>query len=187
VSPYTDPGQHIFWITSRALGIVALLLLSASVGLGLALSGRVARAPGVAGRLRHVHEALSLTALAAIAGHGLLLLGDGYLRPGLAGIAVPFALKGQPAWVGVGILGGWLSAVVGLSFYARRWIGSRTWRRLHRLTAAAFALSIVHAIGSGPDTRSLWLAVMLGVALAPVSLVATYRYLPRSSRTGALP
>jgi len=181
VNTYTDPGQHFFWITSRALGIVALILVSASVGLGLALSGRVSRRPGVAGRIRNLHEALSLTALAAIAGHGLLLLGDSYLRPGLVGIAVPFALAGQPAWTGVGIIGGWLSAVIGLSFYVRRWIGNRTWRRLHRWTLAAFGLGIAHAIGSGPDTRSLWLLVMLGTALAPVTLIATYRFLPRTS------
>ena len=177
----SDPSQHFFWITSRALGIVALLLVSASVGLGLALSGRVSRQPGLAGRIKHLHEALSLTALAAIAGHGLLLLGDGFLRPGLVGIMVPFAMRGQPVWTGVGIIGGWLSAVVGLSFYVRRWIGTRTWRRLHRWTLAAFALGIAHAIGSGPDTRSLWLVVMLGTALAPVTLIATYRFLPRQS------
>ena len=92
---------------------------------------------------------------------------------------VPFAMRGQPVWTGVGIIGGWLSAVVGLSFYVRRWIGTRTWRRLHRWTLAAFALGIAHAIGSGPDTRSLWLVVMLGTALAPVTLIATYRFLPR--------
>ncbi|MEA2154289.1 MAG: hypothetical protein QOE11_429, partial [Solirubrobacteraceae bacterium] len=36
-------GDHFFWITSRAAGIAALLLASAAVGLGLALSGRLAK------------------------------------------------------------------------------------------------------------------------------------------------
>ena len=178
MSSYTDPGQHIFWITSRALGIVALLLVSASVGMGLAMSGRVSREPGVAGRLKHFHEALSLTALGAISGHGLLLLGDSYLRPGLAGIAVPFVMHHRPFWTGLGIVGGWLAAVLGLSFYARRWIGARTWRRLHRWTLAAYLLALVHAIGAGSDTRSVWLLVLLGATLLPIALLVAYRYLP---------
>ena len=55
--------------------------------------------------VKHLHEALSLTGLAAILGHGLLLLGDGYLRPGLAGIALPFAMNHRPLWTGIGIIG----------------------------------------------------------------------------------
>jgi methionine sulfoxide reductase heme-binding subunit len=178
VTSYTDPGQHVFWITSRALGIVALLLISATVGLGLAMSARVSSRPGVTGRLKHLHEALSLTALGAIAGHGLLLLGDGYLHPGLAGIALPFQMKGQPVWTGVGIVGGWLAAILGLSFYVRRWIGTKLWRRLHRWTLAVYVLSVAHTIGSGSDARSLWLLAILAATAIPIVLVATYRLLP---------
>ena len=39
--------------------------------------------------------------------------------PGLGGIALPFALGSQPAWTGVGIIAGWLAAIIGLSFYVR--------------------------------------------------------------------
>ena len=82
---YTDPGQHVFWLASRSLGVVALVLIALSVGLGLALSGRISREPGAPARLKHLHEAMALTSLLAIAGHGLLLLGDGYLRPASPG------------------------------------------------------------------------------------------------------
>jgi methionine sulfoxide reductase heme-binding subunit len=178
MTSYTDPGQHLFWITSRALGIVALLLISASVGLGLGLSGRVSREPGVAGRLKHFHEALSLTALAAIAGHGLLLLGDSYLKPGLTGIALPFAMSHRPFWTGLGVIGGWLAAVLGLSFYVRRWIGTRTWRKLHRWTLAVYALGVLHTIGAGSDAGSLWLVAVLGATALPIVLLTAYRFRP---------
>jgi hypothetical protein len=124
----TDPTQHAFWLASRAVGIVAIVLVSAAVTLGLLFSGRFARRPGAAARLKTLHEAVTLTSLGAIAAHGLLLLGDGYLRPGLAGIALPFALDSQPVWTGVGIIGGWLAAILGLSYYARRWIGVAAWK-----------------------------------------------------------
>ncbi len=89
---YTDPSQHVFWLSSRAAGIVAMVLVSGAVTLGLLLSGRFASRPGAAARVKTLHEAVTLTALGAIVLHGVLLLGDSYLRPGLAGIALPFAL-----------------------------------------------------------------------------------------------
>lgn len=184
MTSYTDPGQHLFWITSRALGIVALLLISASVGIGLGLSSRVSREPGAPGRLKHFHEALSLTALAAIAGHGLLLLGDSYLRPGIAGIALPFALNHRPFWTGLGVIGGWLAAVLGLSFYVRRWIGTRTWRKLHRWTLAVYALGVLHTIGAGSDGGSVWLIAIVVATGLPIALLATYRW-QQSFRAGA--
>jgi sulfoxide reductase heme-binding subunit YedZ len=171
----TDPGQHAFWIASRALGVVAMLVLSAAVGCGLALSGRMNGRPGAAAWLKTAHEALTLTALGAIAGHGLLLLGDPYLHPGLTGIAVPFALGSQPVWTATGIIGGWLTAVLGLSFYARHRIGVSTWRKLHRWTALAYVLCLAHTIGSGTDARSSWLLFLLAVTTLPVVAVAAKR------------
>ena len=184
---YTDPGQHVFWLASRSLGVVAIVLIALTVGLGLALSGRISRQPGVPSRLKHLHEAMSLTALIAIAGHGLLLLGDGYLRPSLAEIALPFAMPGQPVWTGVGIIAGWLAAILGLSFYVRRWIGVRVWRWLHRWTLLVYVLGLAHTLGSGTDAESAWLLVTLGATALPVVFAATYRFLPSGNRKALAP
>lgn len=182
MSGTTDPSQHLFWLASRALGVVALVVISLSVGLGLSMSARLVRLPGAPARLKHIHEALSLTGLIAIAGHGLLLLGDRYLHPGLAGIALPFALAGQTVWTGVGIIAGWLAAIVGLSFYVRRLIGTQVWRWLHRWTLAVYLMSVAHAIGSGTDGRSAWLLALIGLTAAPALFAGVYRFLPRERR-----
>jgi sulfoxide reductase heme-binding subunit YedZ len=175
---YTDPGQHFFWLASRALGIVAIALLAFSVTIGLGLSGRFLRRPGLPARLKHLHEAVALTTLGAMAGHGLFLLGDTYLRPGVAGITLPFALAVKPLWTGIGIIAGWLAAIVGLSFYGRRWIGVRTWRWIHRWTLAAYALAVVHALGSGTDAASAWFIAMLAVITGPPALLLFLRLVP---------
>ena len=182
VRGYSDPSQHVYWLASRGLGVGALVLISLSVGLGLALSGRISRAPGIAGSLKRQHEALALAGLVMIAAHGLTLLGDPYLRPGLTGIALPFAMASQPVWTGVGILGGWLAAIIGLSFYVRRWIGNRTWRRLHRWTLAVYVMSLAHTLGSGSDARSTWLLYIVFVTAAPILLLTVYRVLPTKRR-----
>ena len=182
-----DPSQHVFWLASRATGIVAVALVSISVALGLSMAARLPRGPGVMRRTKHLHEAIALASLIAIAAHGALLLGDAYLHPSLAQISIPFLLPHRPAWTGIGILAGWLSALLGLSFYARRWIGAKTWRRLHRWTLAAYVMSVAHAIGAGTDGRSGWFLLMIAVLAVPIAFAAAYRFLPgeRHPRTAA--
>jgi sulfoxide reductase heme-binding subunit YedZ len=170
-----DPGQHLWWLMSRSFGVVAMVLVSLSVGVGLALSGRLLRGPGMSSRVRTMHEALAVSGLIAIVLHGLLLLGDSYLRPGLVGIAIPFALSHQRIWTGLGIVAGWLTAVVTLSFYVRRLIGVATWRKLHRLTFAVYALGIVHTLGSGTDARAAWLLAILALTALPIAVAAAAR------------
>jgi sulfoxide reductase heme-binding subunit YedZ len=177
----TDPTHHLFWLSSRAFGVVALVLVSLSVGVGLALAGRVSRRRGLPGKLKRLHESLALAGLMAIALHGLLLLGDSYLKPGIARIAVPFALTSQPIWTGLGIIGGWLTAVIVGSFYVRRWIGVKVWRWLHRWTFAVYGLGIVHTLGSGTDAGSAWLLALIAITAAPIAILGTLRLVGRSS------
>lgn len=180
-----DPGAHLFWLGSRALGIVGLLLASASVGLGLALSTRLGRLPGSAARLKVVHEAAALVSLAAIAGHGLLLLADPFLHPTVTQIAVPFQIGRDPFWTGLGIVAGWLALLFTVSFYLRNTIGVRTWRRLHRWTILVFLLGLAHALGTGTDAGSTWLLALIATAAIPVVMIGALRLgrlgRPRSS------
>lgn len=181
-----SPDQHLFWLASRSLGIAAILLVSVSVGFGLALSARVGVRPGSASRLRVLHEASALVALIAIAGHGVLLLGDSYLQPTLAQITIPFLLPNHTLWTGLGVIAGWLAAAFALSFYLRRRIGVSLWRKIHRWTIAVFGLALVHTIGSGTDARSAWLIALIALAAAPVCLVGGLR-LTKHERGVSLP
>lgn len=158
-------GEHFFWITSRAAGIAALLLASAAVGLGLALGGRLSL--GRSQDLRPLHESLSLAALAALVVHALSLLGDGFLHPSVADIAIPFASSYQRFWQSVGIVAGWTLLILGLSFYARARIGVQRWRSLHRWTALAWLLSIGHALGEGTDAGRVWFLAAVGMVVLP--------------------
>ena len=176
-----DPGQHFYWLASRAVGVVAMVLIALSVGVGLALAGRVSKAPGAGARFKVLHEALALTGLIAIATHGALLMGDPWLHPGLKGILLPFALDNQPIWTGVGIIGGWLAAIIGLSFYVRRWIGVAVWRWLHRWTLLVYVLGVGHTLGSGTDAGEPWLLAILGLTAVPIVFSGTARLLGRRS------
>jgi sulfoxide reductase heme-binding subunit YedZ len=178
-------APHLFWITSRAAGGAALLLASASVAVGLMMSSK---RPGSNKRdLRAIHEALSLTTLAMVALHGIALLGDSYLNPGLGGIAIPFVGFYRPLWTALGILAGYGLAALGLTYYLRERIGAARWRRLHRLTAAFWLLAIAHTIGSGSDAAEWWFLLLSGALVVPAALLLTLRWAGRASDRQALP
>ncbi len=164
---------HVFWITSRAAGTVALLLASLSVCIGLAMGGRLL--PRGTRDLRTTHEALSLATMVALAVHALSLLGDSYLRPSLADVTLPFASSyGQP-WMTIGIFAGWLTLLLGLSYYLRARIGVQRWRMLHRFTALAWLLGLVHALGEGTDAGAVWFLAPLALVVIPALVLLVVR------------
>jgi sulfoxide reductase heme-binding subunit YedZ len=170
----TDAGSHLFWITSRAAGVSALVLASLAVAAGLAIGLRGGPLRGRSAQLRTLHEALSLATLAALGLHALALLGDGWLAPGLAGIAVPFAGAYRPLWTGLGIVAGYGLAALSLSYYFRAQIGVARWRALHRFIAVFWLLGVVHTLGAGTDAGEPWLLVLAAlVVLPPLALLTT--------------
>jgi methionine sulfoxide reductase heme-binding subunit len=178
--------DHGWWLASRSAGVVAYLLLSASVVLGLAMALHLLP-PRASALVRTLHERVALVALGALAAHGLLLLGDGFLRPGLGGIVVPFAMSYRPVWTGVGILAGYLAAGLSLTYYARRRLGARRWRAAHRLIPIAWAMAVVHVIGAGSDAGSLWLQVPLALTMAAGLTLAAHRLVGGLPARGARP
>jgi methionine sulfoxide reductase heme-binding subunit len=142
-----------------------------SVGLGLTMANKLVRGAKVAA----IHEQLSLAGLVAIAIHGVTLLGDPWLNPGLSGLAIPFHMAYRPVFTGVGIIGGYVAAALGLSFYIRRRIGAKLWRKLHRFTPVAYVMSLVHAIGAGTDASTPWLRTFMLATAAPITVLFVMR------------
>jgi sulfoxide reductase heme-binding subunit YedZ len=163
----TSLSDHGWWLLSRTAGIVALLAISASVSLGLWSSLRAKRRPGLAAATRGLHEHLALVGLVAVAVHGIALLGDPWLRPGIDGITIPFADDHRPVWVASGIVGGYLAAILGLSFYIRKRLGAKRWRSAHRFATLAYVLAVVHTVGAGTDAGTPWLQTLLVLTVAP--------------------
>jgi methionine sulfoxide reductase heme-binding subunit len=182
-----DPAQYGWWLASRASGVVALALITASVAIGLTMAGKVMRRPGIGRKLKALHEHTALAGLVAIVIHGITLLGDRWLRPGVTGILVPFQMGYRPVFTGLGILAGYLAAALGLSFYARRRLGARLWRMAHRATVVVYLLALVHVLGAGTDAGSTWLRAFILATGIPVALLFLRRLLPRRRRPVVAP
>ena len=167
-----NPETHLWWLLSRSAGVVALILAATSTLLGLALANGLVKTPQARKSATTFHEQTANAGLAAIGLHGVCLLGDAFLKPSPTDLLVPFAIGYRPAYVGIGMLGGYAAAFLGLSFYARKRIGGKRWRNLHRATPVVYVLGLIHTLGAGTDAQSSWLqAFMLATAVPAVGLL----------------
>jgi sulfoxide reductase heme-binding subunit YedZ len=178
---------HGWWLASRASGITAFLLVSCSVVLGLAMATKILRGRVRAPVLLKLHEHLALAGLVAIAVHAITLLGDAWLHPGPVGVLVPFTMGYRPLFSGLGIIAGYLAALLGLSFYIRRRIGAKRWRSVHRLTLLVYVLGVVHALGAGTDASTLWMRAIMLATGAPILFLALLRWLPDTTAARTRP
>lgn len=153
----TSSGSHWPWYISRASGLAAFAALSASVILGLMVTTKVAepRVPRIFSF--DMHSFLSVLSLSLTGIHAGALMFDGFVRFSPAQVLVPFLGGTEPFWTGLGVISAWLAAAVTASFWAKKRIGHKAWRRFHYASFGAYVLGLVHGLGAGTDT-----------ALAPV-------------------
>ena len=179
----TDPSTHLFWITSRAAGTTALIFSSAAVGFGLVMGGKLVK--GASPDRRSMHEILSLAAMVAIAVHGLALIGDAFLHPSVFDVVVPFVSSYKTMWTSIGILAGWGTILLGLSYYIRTRIGIKRWKVIHRLTLLAWIGGLVHTFGEGTDAGQLWFIALIGLTALPALVLLVVRLTGRRSEAPA--
>jgi methionine sulfoxide reductase heme-binding subunit len=181
----TNVSTHLFWVISRGAGTTAMILASAAVGVGLTIGGRMLR--GGTGDRRAYHEVLAIAVMVSIAVHGLALLGDSYLHPSVIDVAVPFTLSYKTIPTSIGIIAGWGLICLGLSYYIRRRIGAQRWRLIHRFTALAWILGLVHTFTEGSDRGQLWFIALILATATPalVLLIARIAGLRLGARGGA--
>ena len=169
------------WYFARSAGIVAYLLLSSSVLLGVLMAGRASFTwPRFA--VEEVHRFLAILTGVFIVLHGGSLLLDSVVPIGLAQELVPFSSPYRPLAVGLGVCAAELIAAVGISNALRRRLPHRTWRKVHYLTLPAWLLASLHGVLAGTDARHPWFAAIAAGAFAAVAIAAFARFSPRAAR-----
>ena len=148
------------WFTMRATGVVALVLLTATVVLGIATAGRARTRRWPAFAWAELHKRLSLLAMSFLAIHVLTAGIETYVNVGWVCLVVPVLSSYRPLWVGLGTVALDLLAAVALTSALRQRIRARTWRAVHRLAYGCWPLAMAHVLGAGTDSGSSWLDVI---------------------------
>jgi len=175
------------WEVARVGGLLAYLLATASVVLGLLLSLKAHSARWPRFITNELHQHVTLLGLAFIGVHSLAVLLDPFTGFTLGEVLVPFASHYRPLWIGLGVVGTYLSIAVWLSLYVRRFIGYAWWHRFHLLAFVVFLLGTVHGLGAGSDSSAGWALALYGgsvLAVAALVLVRLGRSLPDRLRGG---
>jgi len=146
------------WYTMRATGLVALVLLTGTMVLGILTAGRARTRSWPAFAQAELHKRVSLLAMVFLALHVLTAVLDTYVNVGWGSIIVPFASPYRPAWTGLGTVGVDLLLAVAISSALRQRIGAGTWRGIHWLAYGSWPVAMVHSLGIGTDASRVWMA-----------------------------
>ena len=185
-------GTTVFWYASRATGVVALLLLTGVLVLGI-LVNRQGRLPGLprfaAGSL---HRNISLLAVAFIAVHVLTAVLDTYVSIPLVSGVIPFASGYERLWLSLGAISFDLMLAMIITSLVRGHLNRILWRAIHLLAYVCWPVAFAHSIGSSRDMQHGWL-LDLGIACALLvaaavlwRLASAARQLPRAARVAAI-
>ena len=170
------PEPKAYWYLSRSSAVISYVLLWASMIFGLLITTRTARMWPGGPVAFDLHQHTSLLALALALFHALILLGDSYIGYTLRTIAVPFAGVGyKPLDVGLGQVGFYAMALVGLSFYAKNTLTQRGWRLIHFLSFSTFLLVLAHGIQAGTDSGTTFMTLLYWVSGGSVLLLSVFR------------
>ncbi|MFF7443042.1 ferric reductase-like transmembrane domain-containing protein [Streptomyces sp. NPDC008122] len=148
------------WYASRAGGTLALVLLTATVVLGIASGGRTS--PRRIGRFEVglLHRNLSLLTLVFLTMHVATAVLDPFVHLNWTVSVVPFGASYRPLWLGLGTAALDLLLAVLVTSALRHRLGVRRWKAVHWLAYAAWPVTLFHSVGTGTDTRlplQLWL------------------------------
>jgi hypothetical protein len=180
------------WFMTRGLGVGALLLLTASVALGVLTTVRWRSARWPRFVTAGLHRNLTLLAIGFVVVHVVTTVADGYTSIGLKDAVIPFLSSYRPIWLGLGAVAFDLLLLLVATSLLRGRIGYRAWRYVHWLAYASWPIALVHALGTGSDARLGWMRVVGGACVAVVVLAVLTRLAlrddtPRNARiAGAL-
>ncbi len=165
-------ASRTFWFLTRASGIVALVLLTAVVVLGVVVTAGWSSPRWPRFVSQGLHRNLTLMALAMLVLHIVTTVADGFAPIGFVDAFVPFHSPYRPIWLGMGALSFDLLVAVTLTSLVRRHIGYRIWKAVHWASYAMWPLAVLHGLGTGTDTRlSPVLFVNLACAVAVLGAI----------------
>jgi DMSO/TMAO reductase YedYZ heme-binding membrane subunit len=170
------------WYTSRATGIVALVLFTAVVALGTLVANRVGGKSVGRFELNEIHRSLSLVAMIFLVIHIVTTVLDTYAPTGWLSAVLPFASHYERLGVAIGAIAFDLMIAVWISSLLKTRVRHQSWRFIHWFSWLAFASAVLHAYLTGADTKN-GAGLALVVACALVVLAAgVWRFIKRPPR-----
>jgi methionine sulfoxide reductase heme-binding subunit len=161
------------WYATRATGMVALVLLTTSMALGLLTSVRFEQQRWPRFVTIGLHRSMSLLACVFTAVHIVTTVLDSFVPIGVADAFVPFISSYRPIWLGLGAVASDLLIALMVTSLLRSRLRHRTWRLVHWTAYLCWPVAVLHGLGTGSDTATRWVLVLtLGCVGGIAALIA---------------
>ncbi|HXY71688.1 MAG TPA: ferric reductase-like transmembrane domain-containing protein [Actinomycetota bacterium] len=160
--PLADASSNgrALWYLTRGTGVVALLLLTSVVVLGIVNSLRWSSDAWPRFVLQRLHRNLSLLAVVFICVHVASSVIDAFAPLRWIDAVLPFAARYRPLWLGLGTVAFDLILALVATSLLRARIGHRSWRAVHWLAYACWPVALLHGLGTGSDAKQTWMLAL---------------------------
>lgn len=172
-------GPSAYWYLARGTGAVALVLLTASVVIGVLGSLRFSGGRWPRFAVDTVHRDVSLLVMVLLVIHIVTSVLDSFAPIALSDAAIPFASSYRPLWLGLGALSFDILVALVITSLLRRRLGYERWRAIHWFAYACWPIAVLHGLGTGSDTKVWWMLALTAACVA----VVVWAVLARVART----
>lgn len=170
-------ASPVDWYAARAAGVVAYVLLTGVVAIGLTVSAnrRLRRWPRFA--LEDVHRFGGILVGVFVSIHVVTIAIDAYLRFSVAAIVVPFVTSYRPLWTALGIVAAELLLALAVTNRLReRRLSYALWRKFHYANFVVWTAATLHGLAAGTDRGTWWLLTMQTGAIVLVAILTASRF-----------
>jgi sulfoxide reductase heme-binding subunit YedZ len=171
VSVLAASGGSAYWYLTRSTGAVALVLLTATVALGVVDVKRFSTPAWPRFVVDSLHRNLALLTVVFLVLHILTSVLDSFAPISLTASVIPFIGSYRPFWLGLGAVSFDMLLAVTITSLLRARVGYRLWRQIHWLAYASWPIALLHGFGTGSDVKSRWLQ-LLSLACLVVVIVS---------------
>lgn len=175
VSAIVVTSSTPLWYATRATGLVALVLLTISMILGLLSSVRFQRPAWPRFVTLGLHRNVTLLALGFTVVHVLTTVLDSFVNIPLPDAFVPFISSYRPIWVGLGAIAFDLMLALVITSLLRTRLGQRSWRLVHWSAYLCWPVAVLHGLGTGTDTPAGWVLVLTACCVLAVAGLTLFR------------
>ncbi len=164
------------WYASRAAGLVSLVLLSATMTLGVLGVTRFEAPRWPRFVLAALHRNGALLAVVFLVLHVSTAVIDPYAGIGWLDALVPFGSVYQPFALGLGAVAVDLLLAVLITSMLRPWISYRSWRAVHWVAWVCWPIAVIHGfLIGGADSRTGWVLILTGGCVLAVLAAGAWR------------
>lgn len=163
------------WFATRATGMVALVLLTASMALGLLTSVRFERQRWPRFVTIGLHRSISLLACTFTALHIVTTVLDSFVPIGVADAFVPFIATYRPIWLGLGAIAVDLLIALTVTSLPRARMRHRTWQLVHWTAYLCWPVAVLHGLGTGSDTTTRWVLLLTLACVGAIACLIAWR------------